>query len=122
LPGPASFGASASVEFTAVKDWLEIEIGGASLFRRGMKEYEADLIFKKPFTLSNTVELMAGAGPAVSYTTGEGPKWGATFALDLMFWPWPERKFGWFVEPTYTISQGNEKSLAVSMGLLVAIP
>jgi hypothetical protein len=123
LPGPTSFGPSVSVEFTAIKDSLEIEIGGASLFRRGIKEYEADLIFKKPFTLSNTVELMVGAGPSVSYTTaGEGAKWGATFALDFMFWPWPERKLGWFVEPTYTMSQGNEKSLAVSVGLLVPIP
>jgi hypothetical protein len=122
LPGPRNAGGSVSVEFSAIKDWLEIEIGGASLFRRGVREYEPDLIFKKPFTLSNSVEVMVGAGPAVNYSAGEGPKWGATFALDFMFWPRPERKFGWFVEPTYTLSQGNEKSLAVSVGLLIAIP
>ncbi len=122
LPGPTSFGPTASVEFTPIKDWLEIEIGAATLFRRGATEFETDLIFKKPFTLSDTVEFMVGAGPAWSYTRDEGTKWGATFALDFMVWPWPERKFGWFVEPAYTISQGNEKSLAVSVGLLVAIP
>jgi hypothetical protein len=41
--------------------------------------------------------------------------------LDFMFWPWAGRKFGWFVEPSYSISKGNEKSLAVSVGLLIAI-
>ena len=122
LPGPTSFGPSVSVEFTPIKDWLEIEIGAASLFRRGATAFESDLIFKKPFTLSDTVEFMVGAGPAWSYTRDEGTKWGATVALDFMVWPWPERKFGWFVEPSYTISQGNEKSLAVNVGLLVAIP
>ena len=122
LPGATSFGPTASVEFTPIKDWLEIEIGGATLFRRGASEFETDLIFKKPFTLSDTVEFMVGAGPTWSYTRDEGSKWGATVALDFMVWPWPERKLGWFVEPAYTISQGNEKSLAVSLGLLVAIP
>ena len=41
-----------------------------------------------------------------------------------MFWPWPERKFGWFLEPTYTYSfaKEHEKSLAVSVGLLITIP
>jgi hypothetical protein len=122
VPGPTSFGPSVSVEFTPIKDWLEIEIGAASLFRRGATEFESDLVFKKPFTLSDKVEFMVGAGPAWSYTRDEGTKWGATVALDFMVWPWPERKFGWFVEPSYTISQGNEKSLSVSMGLLIAIP
>jgi hypothetical protein len=122
LPGATSFGPSVSVEFTPIRDWLEIEIGGATLFRRGATEFETDIVFKKPFTLSDTLELMVGAGPAWSYTRDEGLKWGATFALDLMVWPWPERKFGWFVEPAYTITQDNDKSLSVSVGLLVAIP
>jgi hypothetical protein len=122
LPGATSFGPSASVEFTPIKDWLEIEIGAATLFRRGVTEFETDVIFKKPFTLSDTLELMVGAGQAWSYTRDEGIKWGATFALDLMVWPWPERKFGWFIEPAYTITQDNEKSLSVSVGLLIAIP
>ena len=58
----------------------------------------------------------------LGYTRDEGIKWGATFALDLMVWPWPERKFGWFVEPAYTINQDNERSLSVSVGLLIAMP
>jgi hypothetical protein len=122
LPGPTSFGPSVSVEFTPIRNWLEIEIGAATMFRRGVTEFETDILFKKPFTLSDTVELMVGAGPSWSYTRQEGIKWGATFALDLMVWPGPDRKFGWFVEPTYTINQDSEKSLAVSVGLLIAIP
>jgi hypothetical protein len=67
---------------------------------------------------------MVGAGPSWSYATGEAGKTGATFVLDFMFWPSPERKFGWFFEPTYTysFSKDHEKSLAVSVGLLIAIP
>jgi hypothetical protein len=122
LPGATSFGPSASIEFTPIKNWLEIEIGAATLFRRNVTEFETDVIFKKPFTISDTLELMVGAGPSWSYTREEGTKWGATVALDIMVWPWPERKFGWFVEPSYTINQDNEKSLSVSVGLLVAIP
>jgi hypothetical protein len=122
LPGATSFGPSASVEFTPIKNWLEIEIGAATMFRRGVTELETDVIFKKPFTISDTLELMVGAGPSWSYTRDDGIKWGATFALDVMVWPWPERKFGWFVEPSYTINQDNERSLSVSVGLLIAIP
>jgi len=122
LPGPTSFGPSVSVEFTPIKDWLEIEIGAASMFRRGATELETDLVFKKPFTISDQFEFMVGAGPAWSYTRAEGTKWGATVALDFMMWPWPEHKFGWFVEPSYTYTQDSEKSLAVSVGFLIAIP
>ena len=125
FPGSSfSIGPSASVEFSVIKNWLEIEIGGGTMFRRGQKEWEADVLFKKPFTLSNTVELMVGAGPSWSYATGETGKTGTTFVLDFMFWPWPERKFGWFFEPTYTysFSKDHETSLAVSVGLLIAIP
>jgi hypothetical protein len=122
--GTMSLGPSASIEFTVVKEWLEIEIGGATLFRKAQTEWETDVLFKRPFTLSSTAELMVGAGPSWTYATNETGKTGVTFVADFMFWPWPERKFGWFFEPTYTysLSSGHEKSLAVSVGLLIAIP
>lgn len=120
LPGATSVGPTVSVEFNVIKDWLEVEIGVARMFSRDSRSWESDLIFKKPFTLSRTVEFMIGAGPALSYSRDEGSKWGATAALDFMIWPWPERKFGWFVEPTYTIIRGGEKSLAISGGILIA--
>jgi hypothetical protein len=82
-----SIGPSASVEFSIIEDWLEIEIGGGTLFSRGQKEWEADVLFKKPFTLSDAVELMVGAGPSWSYATGETGKTGATFVLVSCFGP-----------------------------------
>jgi hypothetical protein len=55
--------------------------------------------FQKPFTLSDTAEPMVGAGWAFDSTFGGTTKIGAEFALDFMFWPWPGRKHGWFLEP-----------------------
>jgi hypothetical protein len=125
LPETTRFGPSAAVEFTPIKDWLEIEAGVSTLFGGGTTEWGADLLFKKPFTLSDTVEFMIGAGPEWTHTTGgEGPKIGGEIAADFMVWPWPERKFGWFIEPaySYSFSSGHEQSLGVSVGLLIAIP
>ena len=65
IPGASSFGPSAAVEFTPIKDWLEIEAGVAPMFSHGRTEWDTDLIFKKPFTLSDKVEFMIGVGPAV---------------------------------------------------------
>ena len=122
IPGRTfSLGPSASVEFSVINDWLEIEVGGARLFRRGHTEWEGESVFRKPFTLSDTAEFMIGLGPIWTSAKGEGAKIGTTYVLDFMFWPWPDRKFGWFVEPSYSVSKGHEKSLAVSVGLLIAI-
>jgi len=81
------------------------------------------LLFKKPFTLSNTVEFMVGVGPEWMFTR-EGAKFAGEAALDFMFWPLPERKLGWFLEPSYSysFSSGHEQSLGVSVGLLIAMP
>lgn len=64
--GTYSAGPSASVEFPVIKDWLEIETGISSLFRPGQTEWQADLLFKKPFTINEHVEFMIGAGPQLS--------------------------------------------------------
>jgi hypothetical protein len=84
---------------------------------------DTDLLFKKPFTLSDTVEFMVGVGPEWTYTSGGVGKVSTEVALDFMFWPWPDRKFGWFVEPScsYSVSSGHEQSLGVSVGLLIPI-
>jgi hypothetical protein len=49
---------------------------------------------------------------------------GVTVQLDFQVWQLPERKFGWFVEPSYGYSLGreHEQSLGVTVGLLIAIP
>jgi hypothetical protein len=40
-----------------------------------------------------------------------------------MFWPTPDRKFGWFIEPSYSYDFGkSQQSLGISGGLLIGIP
>ena len=77
-------------------------------------------MFRKPFTLSETTEFMIGLGPTWNKATGEGWKAGTTFMADFMFWSSPEQKYGWFIEPAYSVNNG-ERSLGVSVGLLIGI-
>jgi hypothetical protein len=118
-----SYGPTIAVEFTPIKDWLEIEIGTGPFFGAGPADWSTDILFKKPFELSDTAELMVGAGPAFDTAFHGSTMIGAEFALDFMFWPWPDRKYGWFLEPSYTYSfiNGRAQSFGVSAGLLIAI-
>jgi hypothetical protein len=127
LGGGSSFGPVAAVEVTAVKNWLEVEVGVASLFSRGQTEWDTNFIFKKPFDLSSTVEIEPGIGPALIHTTVAGRTMNSAagqITLDFHFWPSPARTFGWFLEPSYSydFGKGHEQSLGVSVGLLVAVP
>ena len=117
--GDFNVGPSVAVEFSAIKDWLEIEMGSAKLFRGNKSEWENEIVFRKPFTLSETTELMIGLGPVWSKAKGENGKVGTTFVADFMFWSSPEKKYGWFIEPSYSLNPGNERSFAVSAGLLI---
>jgi hypothetical protein len=122
--GTYSVGPSAAVEFPVIKDWLEIEAGISPLFRPGQTEWQADLLFKKPFTINERVEFMIGVGPQVSYATfGGGTKVAGEIELEWMLWPSAERKFGWFVAPTYSysFSKGHEQSIGIATGLIIAI-
>jgi hypothetical protein len=121
--GEPIFGPSVAVEFEPIKNWLEIEIGTAPLFNHGHVEWDSDILFKKPFTLSDTVEFMVGAGPHWSQPMNGSAQFGAEFALDFMIWPTRDRRFGWFIEPTYSYSFNgeHEKSLGLSGGLFIPI-
>jgi len=127
LKGGTGFGPSLSVEATPIEDVLEIEAGLAPMFSHGQTEWDADFLFKKPYTLSDTVEFMAGVGPSWSHTLSGGKTtdtFGAALALDFMFWPRPARDFGWYMEPSYgfNFGHGHEQSLSMSIGLLIPIP
>jgi hypothetical protein len=116
----AKNGPSFSIEFGVLKDWLEIEVGSAKLFRGSDTEFETEVVFRKPFTFSETVEVMIGLGPMWSKAKDESWKVGTTFVADFMFWSSPEKKFGWFLEPSFSIvNPGNERSFAVSAGLII---
>ena len=125
--GTPSYGPNFAVEVTPIKDWLEIEAGVTPSFSRGQTEWNTDLIFKKPYDLSKTTEFMFGVGPewAHSITGGKSAdSIAGEAALDFMFWPWPKRRFGWYLEPTYgyNFGSGHEQSMSLSVGLLIAIP
>jgi hypothetical protein len=125
--GAPSFGPDVAVEFTPIENWLEIEGGVTPLFTRHSTEWDTDLLFKKPWTLSKKAEFMAGLGPEwvrirqFGVTTNSIA---AEAALDFMFWPSAKHKFGWFLEPgyDYNFAQGHEQSLGMSAGLLIGIP
>ncbi len=115
------------METTPIEDVLEVEAGIALLFSHGQTEWDADFLFKKPYTLSDTVEFMAGVGPSWSHSLSGGrttDTFGVTAALDFMFWPWSERTYGWYMEPSYgfNFGHGHEQSLSMSIGLLIPIP
>lgn len=125
--GGSSFGPTAAVEVTAVKNWLEVEAGVTSLFKHGQAEWDSGVTFKKPFDLSPTVEFEPGIGPVWMHTVSLGratDSIGTEVSFEFMIWPTRDRKFGWFVEPSYGYSFGkeHEQSLGVNAGLLIAIP
>ncbi len=125
--GGSSFGPAAAIEVTPFKDQLEIEAGVTRLFGGGHTEWGTDLLFKKPYALSDTVEFEFGIGPEWIHATGGGKtadSIGGEVALEFQFWPWPERNFGWYLEPSYGYDFGkeHEQSLGMTVGLLIAIP
>jgi hypothetical protein len=128
LKGGSSFGPSAAVEFTPIDRCLELEAGVTPLFHaRRSAEWNTDLLFKKPWTLSKKAEFMFGAGPEWVHTRDPGAKANSVAgeaALDFMFWPSATRRFGWYVEPAYdyNFARGHERSIGVSAGLLITIP
>jgi hypothetical protein len=106
---------------------LELEGGVTTLFSHGQTEWDTDFLFKKPYTLSDTVEFMFGVGPEWEHTVSRGDtndSIAGKAALDFMFWPWAERKFGLYLEPSYDygFGKGHEQSLSISGGLLIPIP
>jgi hypothetical protein len=120
----AHVGPSVAVETTPIEDWLELEFGIAASRSHHANEWETDLLFKKPYTWSSTVEFMAGLGPTWTHTTetsGPTSTTGAEFALDFMFWP--RQKWGWFLEPAYGVAfaHGHSQSVGLTFGVLFGI-
>src|SRR5580704_10272066 len=98
----SSFGADFAVEVTPIQNWLELEAGTTPLFTRHSREWDTDLLFKKPWTLSEKAEFMFGLGPEWVHTKQYGVTSNAfagEVALDFMFWPSGNHRFGWFLEP-----------------------
>ncbi len=123
----SSLGPTLAVEVSPVEHWLELEAGVTPSFGHDTTEWATDLLFKKPWTLSRTVEFMAGFGPEWIHTRESSSianSVAGEAVLDFMFWParW-KHKFGWYVEPgyEYNFGRGHERSIGISFGLLIAI-
>ena len=124
--GAATFAPNFAVETTPIENWLEIEAGVSPFFTRNSTEWDTDLLFKKPWTLSRNVEFMLGVGPEWVHlrqnaTTSNSIS--GELAGDFMFWPARRRRFGWFLEPSYdyAFAGGHQQSIGMSGGLLIAI-
>jgi len=118
-----SYGATIAIAKPVLDDWLEIELGLTQLVSSGRRQTGVGLIFKKPFQLSQSVELLVGIGPQITRKL-DGPDRAASLGiectLDLMYWV--TERVGWYVEPTYgfgTGSRSGERSLGGSAGLLI---
>jgi hypothetical protein len=115
------------VEVTPIENRLELEMGVTPGFRRHSTEWDTDLLFKKPWTLSKKVEFMFGVGPEWVHSRAYGVTTNSLAgeaALDFMFWPSAKHRFGWYLEPAcdYNFGRGHERSVGISGGLLIAIP
>jgi len=125
--GAATFAPNLAAETTLIEDWLEIEAGVSPFYTRNTTEWDTDLLFKKPWTLSRKAEFMVGVGPAWVHLKQNGKvadSISGQVAGDFMFWPTGKHRFGWFLEPAYEYSfaGGHQQSLGMSGGLLIGIP
>jgi hypothetical protein len=124
--GGSNVAPTVAVEVTPIEKWLELEAGVTPIFSRHSTEWDVDLLFKKPWTLSKKVEFMAGVGPEWVHVRQGGVTTNSVAGeavLDFMFWPSKKRRFGWYLEPGYEYGFGraHERSAGLSGGLLIAI-
>src|SRR5947209_5311555 len=90
-PG-SSLGPTVAVEFTPIRNWLEMEIGVTPSFGRHSTEWSTDLLFKKPWDLTPKIEFMAGIGTAWVRSRSLGittHSLAAEVIGDFMFWTSP---------------------------------
>jgi hypothetical protein len=124
--GASSYGPTVAVEVTPIENWVELEAGVTLLAGRHSMEWDTDLLFKKPWTLSKKAEFMFGVGPEWVHTRERGVTTNSVAGeavLDFMFWPRAGHRLGWYFEPDYeyNFAQVHERSLGISGGLLIAI-
>ena len=124
--GAATFAPNLAAETTPIENWLELEVGVSPFYTRNSTEWDADLLFKKPWTLSPKAEFMLGIGPQWVHFRQNGKTSNSTsaeVAADFMFWPNGRHRFGWFFEPAYDYSfaAGHQQSIGMSAGLLIGL-
>ena len=58
--GAATFAPNLAAEITPIENWLELEAGVSPFYTRNSTEWDTDLLFKKPWTLSQKGGVHAG--------------------------------------------------------------
>jgi hypothetical protein len=124
--GGWSLSPTVAAEATPIENWLELEFGVTPTFSHHSTEWDTDLLFKKPWTLSKKVEFMFGVGPEWIHITAKGistDSLAGEIALDFMFWPSPKHTLGWYIEPAYdyTFGRNHDQAIGVSIGLLISV-
>jgi hypothetical protein len=124
--GAATFAPNVAAEVTPIENWLELEAGLSPFYTRKSTEWDTDLLFKKPWTISRRAEFMLGVGPEWVHLRQTGKTTNSIsgeLAGDFMFWPNGKHRFGWYLEPAYDLSfaGGHQQSVGMSAGLLIGI-
>jgi len=124
--GAATFAPNLAAEITPIEGWLELEAGVSPFYTHKSAEWDTDLLFKKPWTLSRKAEFMLGIGPQWTYLKQNGKTANSIageVAGDFMFWPTGKYRFCWFLESVYDYSfaGGHPQSVGMSAGLLIGI-
>jgi hypothetical protein len=124
--GAATFAPNLAAEVTPIENWLELEAGVSPFYTHNSTEWDTDLLFKKPWTISGKAEFMFGVGPQWVHLSQNGKVTNSIageVAGDFMFWPTGKHRFGWFLEPAYDYSfaGGHQQSMGMSAGLLIGI-
>ncbi len=121
--GSSRVGLALSGEVTPIENWLEVEFGLSALGSSVKRELSSDLVFKKPFRISDSTEFMIGLGPFVSRTklgSGSVTSHGLEAALDFMFWT--HNDTGWYFEPTWSrTSKSRERAIGITVGILFGL-
>lgn len=125
--GAATFAPNLAAEVTPIENWLELEAGVSPFYTHQSAEWDTDLLFKKPWTISRKAEFMLGAGPEWVHLRQNGNVTNSVsgeMAGDFMFWPTGKHRLGWYLEPAYDYSfaGGHQQSIGMSGGLLIGIP
>jgi hypothetical protein len=125
--GAATFAPNLAAEVTPIENWLELEAGVSPFYTCRSTEWDTDLLFKKPWTISRKAEFMLGMGPEWVHLRQNGKvanSISGELAGDFMFWPNGKHRFGWFLEPAYNYSFAgdHQQSIGMSGGLLIGIP
>jgi hypothetical protein len=114
-------GLNVFIEYEAIENWLELELGVSVLAAEGGLEIPVDLLVKKPFRLTRHLELMIGIGPQIvriSGTDKNGTFIGGELVFDFMFWP--TRHVGLWLEPAYAFvfRDGVSHSVGTTGGVI----